>query len=275
MSKLYSSEYKEINVNYLLKNIVKSKILILIVILFTTLFSVFWAYSLEPVYESRALLKIGHYHVVDRHGGVTRKELGNAPELVVELEFLYYGKGDEQAEIVKVERAKNIQNYIEIVSEGITPEHSSNVIKNLVRYVQKEHAKMLLINREKHIVAFRNTDISVSGITKKQQELLSKEKSFQSEDYASLLNTMQLMSIIDIELGVGYIGQILERKEKLELLLGDKFEQNTALVGEIHSPKAPTTIGKMVIIIIGFIVGIFLSIAAAFFRIYFSEQQPK
>ena len=275
MSKLYSSEYKEINVNFLLKSLVESKILILIVTLFMTFSSAYWAYSIDPVYKSQALIKIGHYHVVARNGDVFRKSLDSANHLTKELSYLFVGQGDSQASIVRIISERNEPDYVEIVSEGSAPEHTANAIKNLVSYVQNEHSKILSTNREQITIALKNTDVSVSAITKKQERLLSKETPYKNEDYESLLNTIELMSIIDIELGFGYISQILERKEKLELLLGDDFEENTALVGEIQTPSQPFKPRKNVIVFSGFFLGIFLSVAVIFLRKFFSAQHTK
>jgi capsular polysaccharide biosynthesis protein len=275
VSKLYSSEYKEINVNYFLKMIAKSKINIVILTLFTTLFSAYWAYSSSPVYESNALLKIGKYHKFERDGSTTVKPLDFANELTKELSFLFIGKGSKQASIVKITAQKNVENYIEIVSEGITSKHSSGVIKNLVHYVQKEHLKILANNKKRHKVELRNIVDKVNAITNKQRKFLSKEITYADKDYTSLLNTLQLMSIINSDIGVGYIGQMLEKKEKLESLVNGEYEENTTLVGVIHTSDQPIKPKKEVIIFFGFFIGIFLSVAIVFFREYLSQSSAK
>ena len=275
MSKLYSSEYKEINVNYFLKMIAKSKINIVILTLFTTLFSAYWAYSSSPVYESNALLKIGQYHELERNGNIITKPLDSANELTQELSFLFIGNGDKQASIIKVFTKKNIENYIEIVSEGASPEHSSDVIKNLVNYVQEKHFKVLLNNRKQQELMLKNIVDKVDTITNKQQKLLSKESSYENKDYKSLLNTLQLMSIINSDLGVSVIGRMLERKEKLELLLSGEYEDNTTLVGEINTPNQPIRPRKKIIIFFGFFIGLFLSVAIVFSREYLSQSSAK
>jgi len=275
VSKLYSSEYKEINVNYFLKMIAKSKIHIVILTLFTTLFSAYWAYSISPIYESKALLKIGQYHELERNGNIITKPLDSANELTQELSFLFIGNGDKQASIIKVFTKKNIENYIEIVSEGASPEHSSDVIKNLVNYVQEKHFKVLLNNRKQQELMLKNIVDKVDTITNKQQKLLSKESSYENKDYKSLLNTLQLMSIINSDLGVSVIGRMLERKEKLELLLSGEYEDNTTLVGEINTPNQPIRPRKKIIIFFGFFIGLFLSVAIVFSREYLSQSSAK
>jgi len=238
-------------------------------------FSIYVAYSLDPVYESKALLKIGQYHKFERNGDVSIKPLDSANELTKELSFLFIGKGSKQASIVKITAQKNVENYIEIVSEGITSKHSSGVIKNLVHYVQKEHLKILANNKKRHKVELRNIVDKVNAITNKQRKFLSKEITYADKDYTSLLNTLQLMSIINSDIGVGYIGQMLEKKEKLESLVNGEYEENTALVGVIHTSDQPIKPKKEVIIFFGFFIGIFLSVAIVFFREYLSQSSAK
>ena len=130
-------------------------------------------------------------------------------------------------------------------------------------------------NRKKHQATFNDLVDKVSAITKNQQRFLSKEEeeSNESKDYELLFFKIQLMKIIDVELGVDYIAEILERKDRIELLLGkDKFEKNTALVGEIHTPDQPIKPRKKLIGFFGFFVRIFLSVAAVFVRELFSKQ---
>jgi hypothetical protein len=255
--------------------IAKSKIHIVILTLFTTLFSAYWAYSISPIYESKALLKIGQYHELERNGNIITKPLDSANELTQELSFLFIGNGDKQASIIKVFTKKNIENYIEIVSEGASPEHSSDVIKNLVNYVQEKHFKVLLNNRKQQELMLKNIVDKVDTITNKQQKLLSKESSYENKDYKSLLNTLQLMSIINSDLGVSVIGRMLERKEKLELLLSGEYEDNTTLVGEINTPNQPIRPRKKIIIFFGFFIGLFLSVAIVFSREYLSQSSAK
>ena len=230
MSKLYSSEYKEINVDYLLKIIIKSKIHIVIVTLFMTLFSIYWAHSLEPVFESKALLKIGQYSNLQQSGDIEIVPLDSADELTRELSFVFIqdNKGDEsKSSIVKVSFQENIENYIEIVAEGLTSADTINTINGLLSYVQKEHSKELSRNRRKHEVELNNIIDKVSAITKKQRKFLSNDSIYDNKDYTSLLNTLQLMSIINSDLGIGYIGQMLERKAKLELILNGHYGENS------------------------------------------------
>lgn len=275
MSELYNSKYKEINVNFLLKKIFESKIQILIISSLVVLFSTYWAYSINEEYESKALLKIGQYHVLEKNGNTSIKYLDSAKELTKELSFLFIDKGNEQASVVKIFTQKNIENYIEIVSRGVTPEHSSSVIDNLVKHVQHNHSKILNSNKKQHELELKSVVDKINIITNKQQKLLLKDNLYDNESYTSLLNTLQLMSIINSDLGMGYIGQMLERKEKIELLLGGEYETNTQLVGKINTPTQPASPKKRVIIFFGFFIGIFLSVVIVFLRELFSKQHPK
>ena len=265
MSKLYISEYREINVNYLLKIIVTSKILILVVTLFMTAFSAYWAYSIAPIYESKALLKIGQFSTLQRDGEITHRFIESTDALAKELSYLFIGRSDNDASIIKITPDRRV-NYIEILSEGLSPENSASVITNLLIFVQNEHLKAISNNRKQLQVALRTIIDKVNAVTEKQQKFLSDDVVYDNKDYSSLVNTLQLMSIIETDLGVGYIGQLLERKEQIELMLGDGFEENSKLVGEILTSVQPIRPHKSIIIIFGFFTGLFLSVAIIFYR---------
>ncbi|HIL03835.1 MAG TPA: hypothetical protein EYG05_05115 [Candidatus Thioglobus autotrophicus] len=77
------------------------------------------------------------------------------------------------------------------------------------------------------------------------------------------------------DLGVSVIGRMLERKEKLELLLSGEYEDNTTLVGEINTSNQPIRPRKIIIIFFGFFIGMFLSVAIVFSREYLSQSSAK
>jgi hypothetical protein len=276
MAKLYNSDYREINIRYFFKSIAQSKKIILTITLLTTLISAYWGSLIIPVYNSEGLLKVGYYHQLSQSGDVSRVYLDTGKDLTIELEFLFLGKGNAQeGSIIKVFLEENVQNYIEIQSEGITAEASSNAIKALMRYVQDAHLKFLSNNRKQLELELKNIVRKVDAIIIKQRSILLKEDSYKSGDIESLSNTMQLMSKIEADLAVGYIGKLLERKEKIEELLSDRFEENTALVGEIYSSDSPVTPKQSLIIFIGFLLGIFLSILVVFLLVYSSEEHKE
>jgi capsular polysaccharide biosynthesis protein len=71
------------------------------------------------------------------------------------------------------------------------------------------------------------------------------------------------------------IGQLLERKEQIELMLGDGFEENSKLVGEILTSVQPIRPHKSIIIFFGFFTGLFLSVAIIFFRENLSKRSAE
>jgi hypothetical protein len=274
MSKLYSSEYKEINLGYLLKIILKSKWYILGVILSVTVLSMYIANTSVPIYESKALLKIGQYYKFERNGDITEKPLDFANELAHELSFLFLKKEVKGGHIVNIITQKNIKNHIEIISQGTSKVAASNIILDLLTYVKNKHSDILLENIERHKIELSNVIKKISAITNKQKSLLSKSN-YKDKDYASLLNTLQLMAIINSDLGVGYIGQMLERKEKLELILEEGYNKNSYLVGEISVSDHPIKPRKKIIVLFGLALGLLLSILFVFLKEYFSNKHVK
>jgi hypothetical protein len=276
VTKLYSSEYKELNVNYLLKILARSKKIIISLTLLTTFFSIYLAYSLDPVYKSEALLKIGYYFEIDINGDGYEHQLEGSNELSKLLTFEYIGKGDKQSEIVQISPIEKLGGYIKIVSEGKTPKQSVDVIKNLANYVQNEHLKAIINSKEKHKLTLENTTNKLNSIKEKKEKYLLNgiEESFDTREYESLLFKAKLMEIVDDEVSDSYVSDLLKRVDRINSILHEeRFTKNSSIYGDIQTFDKPIKPRKILIIFFGFFLGIFLSITVILFKEFFIEKK--
>ena len=277
MSSMYSSEYREINVSYLLKSLYEYKILFLIITLMVTIFASYRAMLIQPIYKSEGLLKIGFYHEINNDSFIIRP-LDSASDLTSKLSFIFIGKTDADGWIqdinVENEDRSNIQEYVKIESHGLSSEASANAIEQVVNYIQEQHGKILDKKNQLLQISLGIIDAEVDAITSKQDAVLSDEKSYSEKEFSSVLKTIKLMSLIDDDLGISYVSEKLQNKKYIELFLSEGYSENTSLVTDIYSPPESISPKKGLIIILGFIVGVFLSIGTIFSIKIFSANNP-
>ena len=127
------------------------------------------------------------------------------------------------------------------------------------------------INTELKNIKIKNINKKILVITAKQNEILAKDF-YSDKGYESLLNTLQLMSSINTDLGIGYIGQIIERKEKLELLIKEPYKNNSKIVGTIQLNNDPTSPNKQIIVFFGLFIGLLLSLSFIFIREFLLDE---
>jgi capsular polysaccharide biosynthesis protein len=272
MSELYSTEYKEINISYLLKIITRSRLMILSITLFSTLLSGLWAYSVDPLYKSEALIEIGTFHSINKDGEIEMGYLDTAVALTRELSYLFLDKTVDDASIVEISSHNRINKYIAVVSEGKSQNKSKEAINRLYKYIKTKHKEILLRTERRLELDLSNTINRLDSITKKQLKFLSEDDSNKDKDYDSLLNTFKLMATLNDDIGVDYIGQQILDKKRLELLLTNEYQKNTTLVGEINSSNSPFKPRKGIIIFFGFFLGFFSSLSLVFIKAVLKEK---
>jgi hypothetical protein len=267
VTQLYNIEYKEFNVGYFLKSLLQFKLLIFILTSSATLFSIIWANSLTPVYESQAMFKLGLYEEVKEDNKLELKSIETGLDLAKRMSYLNTGSSRDEGTITDVYPVldEDLQDYIEIVSQGSSAELSSNAIKNLLAFIQIEHAVTLNNNRLKQEFELGNLVRKIDAIVQKQNEVISQKESYTNEDYESLLNTIHLMSLIDNEIGLDYLSNLIDRKEALEYQVSREF-MNTELAGDIFTTPFPISPKKNLIVLFGFFLGFLLSLFIIFIK---------
>lgn len=271
MSKLYNSEYREININYLLKIFSKYKLIIFLVVSLFTAASTYIATSIKPIYEAKALLKIGQYYELQRNGDVLGRPVDTSSELSREISFNFIDRGKFGSSIYKVLIEKGVDSYIELIARGDSLEGSEEIIRKVERYIVNMHDSIVKKHTKQYKVELKNINKKILVITAKQNEILAKDF-YSDKGYESLLNTLQLMSSINTDLGIGYIGQIIERKEKLELLIKEPYKNNSKIVGTIQLNNDPTSPNKQIIVFFGLFIGLLLSLSFIFIREFLLDE---
>jgi len=269
MSALYSTEYREINVNYLLKSLFEYKLLFLTITLSLTLFTSFYVNTIEPIYKSEGLLKIGFYHELNASDGrFLTKPLDSASDLSSKLSFIFHrqnnGKGWIETIQVENDDRSNEQEYVRIESRGISPEESSNAIENLIDYVQTQHSIKLNRKRELLKITLEIINAELEAIGVKQNNILSDKVSYEQDEFSTLFNNIKLLTLMDKDLDISYISEQMRKKQVIENFLSYEDGFNSSLVSEIYTPQNPISPNKILIITLSFLIGIVLSIGTIF-----------
>jgi hypothetical protein len=276
MSSIYNTDYREINVQYLLKSLYEYKILFLTITISFTLFASLYVNSIQPLYKSEGLLKIGFYQELDNNRFLS-KPLDSAADLKSKLLFVFLGRSEDDGWIDKIEvendDRSNTEEYIRIESLGTSPEGSSRAIKNLVGYVQTQHEAKLNSKRDLLKITLEIINAEVDAIGSKQDTILSDEKSYKKEEFGSLIKNIKLMSLMDEDLEISYIAEQLRKKQFIEHFLSDGYNENSSLVSPIYSPKNPVSPNKLLITVLGFLVGILFAIGLIFSIKILSDKQ--
>lgn len=114
-----------------------------------TLVTIAYAFSITPLYEAKAIIKIGEYKTnsTEYNGFYEMVSLDNGNQLSKELEILFMdlekNKHDKESRIILITLLKNQKNLIEIKSLATSNILAVKKIKEVVHYVQKKHQKVL------------------------------------------------------------------------------------------------------------------------------------
>ena len=201
-----------------------------------------------------------------------------ALELVKKLNLLFIdllkNEKDRKATITSISTVKGTSNFINIKSESTSNKLASNEINKIVTYMQSKHQAELeniIGNRKSKITSI---DRQISTIKNKQLELLSSNNSNLNGNEA-LLNSLQLISMINGELGIQSISELIKEKTELGLLLNKRNYKNSEVVGRIITNDYPIKPKKKLIVTVAFIAGFILSILLVFIMNAFRKEDDR
>ena len=239
-----------------------------------TLLAGIYAFNKTPTYEATALVEIGNYKNNNNNNNVL---VDSVPELVKKLNLLFIdllkNEKDREATITSISTVKGTSSFINIKSESTSNKLASNEINKIITYIQNKHQTELeniLNNRKSKITSI---DRQINTIKNKQLELLSNKNDLNGNE--ALLNSLQLISMINGELGVQSISGLIKEKTELGLLLNKRNYKNSEVVGRIITNDYPIKPKKKLIVAIAFIAGFILSIFLVFIMNAFRKEEDK
>jgi uncharacterized protein involved in exopolysaccharide biosynthesis len=251
----------------------KKTLIIGITTLITVLAGIY-AFNKTPIYEATALVEIGNYKLHNNNNNVL---VDSVPELVKKLNLLFIdllkNEKDREATITSISTVKGTSSFINIKSESTSNKLASNEINKIITYIQNKHQTELeniLNNRKSKITSI---DRQINVIKNKQLELLSNNNDLNGNE--ALLNSLQLISMINGELGVQSISGLIEEKTSLSLLLNKRNYNNSEVVGRVLTNDYPIKPKKKLIVVVAFIAGFILSIFLVFIMNAFRKEEGK
>ncbi len=268
------------------------KTLIISITAAITIMAGIYAFNRTPIYEATVLVEIGSYKHSNR---ITNVLVDSVPKLVKRLNLLFIdllkNEKDRKATITSISTVKGTSNFINIKSESTSNKLASNEINKIVTYMQSKHRAELeniIGNRKSKITSI---DRQINTIKNKQRELLSsnnnnlknKQRELLSSNnnnlmpngHEALVKSLQLISMINGELGIHSITELIKEKTELGLLLNKQNYKNSEVVGHIITNDYPIKDRKKLIVTVAFIAGFILSIFLVFIMNAFRKEDDK
>ena len=271
----------EIDLKELFKVLWAKKILIISITFIITLLAGIYAFNKTPIYEATALVEIGNYKLHNNNNNNNnnnnKASLDSTADLSKKLNILFIdmvkNEKDREKLITSISAAKKVNSFIEIKAEATSNELASKEILKVVSYIKTQHQtklKNVLEDRKSRIDSINR---QINTIKNKQLELLSKDKNLNGDE--ALLNSLQLISMINGELGIQSISGLIKEKTELTLLLNERNYKNSEIVGKVIVSDYPTKPKKKLIVAVAFIAGFILSIFSVFIMNAFRKEEDK
>jgi hypothetical protein len=151
-----------------------------------------------------------------------------------------------------IQKISEINQFIEIISISESIDESEKNIQKIHKFVSDLHLGKINKIKNNYLERLNRIENNIRTIQDKQIELLTQHK--ESIDYNALLNSLQLITILNGE---------LEKKNKLKSLLKPDNFKNSILVGDVHHNKKPENLDSSLIITMLTFFGIALSLLLA------------
>ena len=180
-----------------------------------TLVAGIYAFNKTPIYEAHALVEIGNYKLHNNNNNNNNNNkaiLDSASDLSKKLNILFIdilkNEKDREGLITSISAAKKVNSFIEIKSEAISNEIASREILKVVNYIKIQHQTKLKNIQNDRKSRINSINRQINTIKNKQTELLSKDGN--SNGNEALLKSLQLLSMINGELGVQTISELIK-----------------------------------------------------------------
>lgn len=295
----------EIDLKELFKTIWNKKYFILGFTFLVTLLSILYVNMKTPIYEAKALIEIGSYK---QSGSNSNIIIDDVNKLSKKLNVLYIdifkNNKKRESEISSINILKNQNDFIEIVSNGISNELAIKEIKKVIDFIRIEHGNILGDIKKRREEQIDNIDKKINNIKNNRikrldERILLQEKTITQynkqleiidknlkkiEDINPSLAALKLMEKRDINnfilestiqlmemkskkdnLIIVELSRLKEEKSTFEsLLLPHNYKQSQVL-GKIITNEKPIKPKKALLIVVSFITAFILSIFLVFF----------
>ena len=224
---------KEFDIILILQKVLKKKIQILLFAFLSFILVFVYFDKQPPKYESRGLLKIGKFYVLNAFNNFDLKLIDNSIELSKQLEFVLAGKSltKSDAQITKFIPVEKSDVFIEIHSISSNQEYSTQEILLAEKYIQNLHNEKIFNFKKRYISERNSLDSRLKAISEKQKGYLLDKK--RTDPYESILNAINILTLVNTDLGISQINNLVERRNNLEFLINNNYE-DTQLVGRIE-----------------------------------------
>jgi len=237
-----SLDSQKIDFNFLLLIIKKFKTLLITSVILSFIFSILYVNNRTLTYKSMATIELGSYITSEYE----MHEIDSPRRLNKILNITFLGK------LNAIQKISEINQFIEIISISESIDESEKNIQKIHKFVSDLHLGKINKIKNNYLERLNRIENNIRTIQDKQIELLTQHK--ESIDYNALLNSLQLITILNGE---------LEKKNKLKSLLKPDNFKNSILVGDVHHNKKPENLDSSLIITMLTFFGIALSLLLA------------
>jgi capsular polysaccharide biosynthesis protein len=301
----------EIDLRELFHTIMKRKKFIIIFTSIVTILALIWAFTRTPIYEAKAIVKIGEYKIANNN-----IVLENGSSLVTELKVLFIDifKNDKnKITIVQdIKILKGQKQFISITTQSTDNKKATNEINKIVKYIQDKHQNILSDIKEQREQTINNIKQQINIITSRELPQLNKKISTYTKDMNIYTKSLERLlkslnklkdkspTLTVLELNEQrHLTEIkfqlrqditeaedkkftlqnttlegLKRKiENIQTLLKPYNYKNTQIVGNIITNDYPIKPKKKLIVIVAFVTGLILSIFLVFFLEFIKNKE--
>ena len=175
MQEKYLQE-EEIDLRELFKIIWDKKIFIILFTLAITVLATVYAYSKKPIYEVKSIVRIGYI-------GEQLIEPSNIIEQKLKIIFnVDNPPNNSEAIVTKINVVKNVQNFIEISTEGISNIETVEKNKEVIEFLQNEYKYKI----DEFVL---KTNINLKNIEDKIKYALEVEKNNLEKNISKIKNS--------------------------------------------------------------------------------------
>jgi len=233
----------EIDLRELFKTIAKNKKLIILFTTIVTLLSIIWVFLKTPIYEAKAILKIGYYTTNNNNNNnnniinnnYKKVMLDNASSLAQELRIIFIDLLENEkvkiSKITDIKILKKQDNFLSISAQSINNNLASEEINKVVNFIKTKHKKILTDLEKTRKLNIKKLENQIIRIKTKELPMLNnkvvnlkKDINYYSENLKILSNNIKLIKKTNPALAMLEINEQKNLREVLFTLKNDLID---------------------------------------------------